>query len=306
MDRAHPLARNQRLYGKLVLMAVLWAGAFPATRILLEGMGVLTATFIRFWWAALVLVLLVVARDGALPRLAARDWVRVVALALVGVVGYNLCFNLGMARVEASRAALIVPTNPAVTAVLAWLVLREPMGPARALGIALCVAGALWVLCRGDPSALLALDFSAGEWLLVACVFLWSVYTLMGRVALARVPPLVLTAYALLVGGALLAVPAAFEPQSLRAVPWQSWAALAYLVPFATVLPFIWFWQGVHAIGAARASQFINLCPPVAVAESIVLLGEPFTPALLVGTVLVVAGLYLTNRASRAPETPAA
>ena len=31
MDRAHPLAGNQRLYGKLVLMAVLWAGAFPET-----------------------------------------------------------------------------------------------------------------------------------------------------------------------------------------------------------------------------------------------------------------------------------
>jgi drug/metabolite transporter (DMT)-like permease len=107
------------------------------------------------------------------------------------------------------------------------------------------------------------------------------------------------------VGGALLAVPAAFEHQSLRSIPWQSWAALAYLVPFATVLPFVWFWQGVHAIGAARASQFINLCPPIAVAESIVLLGEPFTPALVVGAVLVVAGLYLTNRASRIPEPSA-
>jgi drug/metabolite transporter (DMT)-like permease len=300
MDPAH-----SRLYVKLVLMAVFWAGAFPATRLLLEGMAVFTATFIRFWWAALVLVLLVVARDGALPRLGARDWGWVVALALVGVVGYNLCFNFGIARVEASRAALIVPTNPAVTAVLAWLVLREPMDATRALGIALCVAGALWVLCRGDPSAFLALDFGSGELLLVACIFLWSVYTLMGRLALARVAPLVLTAYALLVGGALLALPAAFEHQSLRNVPWQSWAALAYLVPFATVLPFVWFWQGVHAIGAARASQFINLCPPIAVAESIVLLGEPFTPALVVGAVLVVAGLYLTNRASRIPEPSA-
>jgi drug/metabolite transporter (DMT)-like permease len=283
-------------------MAVLWAGAFPATRILLEGMGVYTATFIRFWWAALVLALLVVARDGRLPRLAARDWAWVAALALVGVFGYNLGFNFGLAQVEASRASLIVPTNPAVTAVFAWLVLREPMGAARALGIGLAVAGALWVLSRGDPSALLALDFSAGELVLVACIFLWSAYTLMGRVALARVPPLVLTAYAMLVGGAVLALPAAFEQQSLRTVPWQSWAALAYLVPFATVVPFVWFWQGVRAIGAARAAQFINLVPPIAVAESIVLLGEPFTPALVVGTLLVVAGLYLTNRANRAPE----
>jgi drug/metabolite transporter (DMT)-like permease len=60
------------------------------------------------------------------------------------------------------------------------------------------------------------------------------------------------------------------------------------------------------ATGAARASQFINLCPPVAVGESVLLLGEPFTPALVVGTVLVVAGLYLTNRATRAPDSPAA
>jgi drug/metabolite transporter (DMT)-like permease len=306
MRAAATAAAHPRLYAKLVLMAVLWAGAFPATRILLEGMGVYTATFIRFWWAALVLALLVVARDGRLPRLPARDWAWVVALAAVGVFGYNLAFALGLAQVEASRASLIVPTNPAVTAVLAWLVLREPLGASRALGIALAVAGALWVLARGDPAALLALDFSAGELVLVACIFLWSAYTLMGRVALARVPPLVLTAYAMLVGGALLAVPAAFETQSLRTVPWQSWAALAYLVPLATVVPFVWYWQGVHAIGAARASQFINLCPPVAVAESVLLLGEPFTPALVVGTVLVVAGLYLTNRATRAPDSPAA
>ena len=42
--------------------------------------------------------------------------------------------------------------------------------------------------------------------------------------------------------------------------------------------------------GAARAAQFINLVPPLAVAESVLILGEPFSPSLLVGTVLVVAG----------------
>jgi drug/metabolite transporter (DMT)-like permease len=115
----------------------------------------------------------------------------------------------------------------------------------------------------------------------------------------------VLTAYALLLGGALLAIPAGFEQQSLRTVPWQSWAALAYLVPVATVVPFVWFWQGVRAIGAARAAQFINLVPPIAVAESIVILGEPFTPVLVAGAVLVVLGLYLTNRANRIPEPSA-
>jgi drug/metabolite transporter (DMT)-like permease len=52
----------------------------------------------------------------------------------------------------------------------------------------------------------------------------------------------------------------------------------------------------VKALGAARAAQFINLVPPLAVAESVLILGEPMTPALYVGTALVVTGLYLTNK----------
>jgi drug/metabolite transporter (DMT)-like permease len=62
------------------------------------------------------------------------------------------------------------------------------------------------------------------------------------------------------------------------------------------VIPFLWFSEGVKALGAARASQFISLVPPLAVVESVLILGEPLTPALGVGATLVVAGLYLTNR----------
>ena len=62
------------------------------------------------------------------------------------------------------------------------------------------------------------------------------------------------------------------------------------------MLPFLWFYEGVKALGAARASQFINLVPPLAVAESVLILDEPMTAALYVGTALVLAGLYLTNR----------
>ena len=65
---------------------------------------------------------------------------------------------------------------------------------------------------------------------------------------------------------------------------------------FGTVLPFLWFYEGVKALGAARAAQFINLVPPIAVAEAVLILDEPIQPALVVGAALVVAGLYLTNR----------
>jgi drug/metabolite transporter (DMT)-like permease len=101
------------LYAKLVLMAVFWSGVFPAVSIVLQTMGLFTSVFLRFACAALILLALLLARLGRFPRLTPRESV----------------------LVEASRAALIVPTNPAFTALFAAVLLRERLGKARALTI---------------------------------------------------------------------------------------------------------------------------------------------------------------------------
>jgi len=284
------------LHIKLVLMAVFWSGVFPAVNIALSSIGIFTSVFLRFACAALILLALLAWRERRLRRLAPREAVLVVGLGLLGITFYNSLFTAGLALVEASRAALIVPTNPAFTALFAVVFLKERFTRTRAAGIALSVLGALWVLSRGDPQALAHLELGKGELLLVACIFMWSAYTLLGSVALSSLSPLALTAYVMAAGSLPLAFPAWAEHEPLAHVTWQSWTALAYLVVFGTVLPFLWFYEGVRALGAARAAQFINLVPPLAVAESVLLLGEAMTPALYVGGALVVAGLYLTNR----------
>jgi drug/metabolite transporter (DMT)-like permease len=164
------------------------------------------------------------------------------------------------------------------------------------------VLGALWVLARGDPRSFATLEFGVGELVLVLCIFMWSAYTLLGRIALSTLSPLALTAYVMAAGSIPLALPAAAEGAALAAVTWQGWAAFGYLVVFGTVIPFLWFYEGVKALGAARASQFINLVPPIAVLESVWLLDETLSPGLLVGMALVVAGLYLTNKPKKGSE----
>ncbi|HEU5178142.1 MAG TPA: DMT family transporter [Burkholderiales bacterium] len=284
------------LYLKLVLMAVFWSGVFPAVNIMLKSMGLFTSVFLRFWAAAVILLIVLRLREHRLPRPSPRETVLVVGLGLLGITLYNSLFMAGLALVEASRAAVIVPTNPAFTALFAALLLKERFSAARAAGIVCCVFGALWVLARGDARAFLDLNFGTGELILVVCIFMWSAYTLLGRIALSALPPLALTAYVMTAGSIALALPAWLEQDSLAGATWQAWVALGYLIVFGTVLPFLWFNEGVKALGAARASQFINLVPPIAVAESVLILGEPMTPALYVGAALVVVGLYLTNK----------
>src|SRR5688572_16331610 len=161
------------LYTKLVLMALFWSGVFPAVSIVLKSMGLFTSVFMRFWCAAVILLIVLRLRTHRLPRPSPRETVLVIGLGLLGITLYNSLFTAGLALVEASRAALIVPTNPAFTALFAAFFLKERIGPWRIAGVSLCVLGALWVLGRGDPRAFLSLDFGVGELILVLCIFMW-------------------------------------------------------------------------------------------------------------------------------------
>jgi drug/metabolite transporter (DMT)-like permease len=88
------------------------------------------------------------------------------------------------------------------------------------------------------------------------------------------------------------------------------WANLLFLGVMATGLAFIWYYQGIRAIGAARAGIFINLVPVAAVAMGLAILGEEVGLPMLLGGAMVLAGVFLTNLPDRpagrqAPRRPA-
>lgn len=80
---------------------------------------------------------------------------------------------------------------------------------------------------------------------------------------------------------------------------WQAAGAIAYLGAVGTVVAFVWYSQGIRALGPARTAVFTILVPVFGVLLSVVLLGESLTRSMLAGGVLVIAGVMLTNRIGR-------
>ena len=74
------------------------------------------------------------------------------------------------------------------------------------------------------------------------------------------------------------------------------WAMIFYLGFFGTVLGFLWYYEGIQKIGPTRAGLFINFVPVSAILLAFIFLKEPLTMSLLIGTVMVSFGVYLTNR----------
>lgn len=286
------------VYGKLLLTALFWGGTFIAGRQVAQNLGPCSIAFLRFALAGAVLLSLTRIQEGRLPSLRRRQLVLIVLLGLTGVFAYNVLFFLGLRRIEAGRAALIVATCPAFIAVASALFLRERLVLIQALGIPLSILGAAVVIARGDLRQILAGGIGPGELFILGCVLSWAAYSLIGRVAMRGLTPLVCVAYSSLTGAIALAPAALCEglPRTIRQSCALDWLSITYLAVFGTVLGFVWFYQGVRLLGATRAGLFINFVPISAVVLAFFLLREPITPSLAVGAVLVLSGVYLTNR----------
>lgn len=109
--------------------------------------------------------------------------------------------------------------------------------------------------------------------------------------------PLCSVTYSSIAGTLFLAAPAFLEGDfGFLAYSLSEWAGIFYLGFFGTVLGFLWYYQGIQKIGPTRAGLFINFVPVSAILLAFIFIGEPITMSLLIGTVLVSSGVYLTNR----------
>lgn len=290
---------------RLAGMALLWALSWPAGRVLALNAPPFTGSALRFTIATLLLAVWLRWRLGGWPRLTRRQWLGMAAGGAVGMFAYSALYMFALQRVEASRAAVVITTNPVLTTLLAAWWFKEAFNARIAAGLALALAGAATVLTHGTPWKLLAGDIGSGEWLLLGCVAAWSAYSLMGKRLMVGMDSLTATTAAAAVGCALLWLAAfTFEggaqvAATLRHLPLPGWAALVFIAIGSTALAYVWFYRGIEVLGAGVASSYISLVPPLGVASSVLLLGEPLEASLLVGGALALAGVVLANRARR-------
>ncbi|KZE30246.1 threonine/homoserine efflux transporter RhtA [Crenobacter luteus] len=287
------------VYLKLVLTTLIWGATFPVGRYAAQAGAPLAVAEWRFAIAAACLMALLARREGLAPP--RGDAARLaLALGFTGVFAYNVCFFFGLSLVPASRAALIVALNPVLVALAAAAFQGQRLGAARWLGVAVSLLGAALVISRGELAALVA-HVGAGEAIVFASSLAWSAYTLLGRDAARHFSPLASTAWGALAGALMLLPPALWEGRMLATLASgpAMWLALLHLGVLATLLAFLWYAEGVKAIGPTRTVVFTNLVPVFAVLIGVLMLGEELLWSMVAGGLLVGAGVWLTNRPAR-------
>ncbi|WP_320783471.1 DMT family transporter [Streptomyces sp. CRN 30] len=272
---------------------LLWASAFPAIRVGVDGLGVQALSLLRIVIASVALLL--VAPFAKVRRPRSRDLPLVALCGATGITAYQLLLNWGEVNVAAGTASLLIATVPAFSVLLGSLFLTERLSRNIVLGSVVALAGAAIVsLARGTGG------FTVSALVVLAAAVVQGIYHVATKPLLRRYTGLEVTTYAM-VAGTVFALPLA--PATWHAAlkaPADALASALYLGLLPSALGFVIFGYAVARLPLATSTAALYLVAPVTLVIAFVWLGEVPHLIELLGGAVSVAGVIMINRRSPA------
>ncbi|KVR20954.1 hypothetical protein WK13_04415 [Burkholderia ubonensis] len=299
-----------RLIGYLYLATAMTGvgSTVIASRLAAGGLPPFTATALRFLIATPLLFALMHAQRLRWPRLSRRDAGLLVVQAAAGGVGYTVLLICGTRLSSPLDAGVMLGTLPAMSTLIAAVLLRERQTPRDWAAAALATAGVLLVTFTPGHAAP-SMRALAGDALVLAAVACEAVFILLNRRLAVPLAPLTLSTAMSGLGFAIALVPAAFEWHAATA-GWTSGtiAAVVSVVYYAlvpTVLGYLCWYAGSARTSGTEAALFTAFAPVSAVLFAVTLFGETLNAARLAGIALVVAGVLVGAMRRRAATSRA-
>ncbi len=280
----------------VALLVIFWGNAFVAIKYLLEvaGLSPMGLTALRYLPAAAVsLILLLILYP--LPKILhswRREWWGIALYGATGVLGYNIALNFGETRLAAGTASLIVGLSPVLTLLAARIFLGERITYRKLWGI-LIAFGGLFVVVRWGSHEAMGFDYLLALLITLGAPLSWVVYTIVGKPLVERSDPTLVSLSAIVWGSLPLVF---FLPGDFPSIGLQAWAALGFLSLVCTVFGFLaWSWA-LQRTEASRLGAVVYLIPLVTIVSQLVLLGQPLTWGLGLGSLLLMGGVALAER----------
>ena len=285
-------------YAEALFAVIVWGASFIATKVALQDLSPITLVWLRFLMGVVILGLVVMfRRQFTLPE--KKEWGYFALLGFLGITFHQWLQSNALQTSEAGTTAWIVSTTPVFMAVLGWFLLKERLGWTKSLGILLAFLGVLVVIARGDLSSISIGKFGApGDVLVLISAVNWAVFSALSRRGLKTHSASLMMFFIMLLGWAFTTL--IFIPTSgmgeILSVTSNTWMAVGFLGVFCSGLAYIAWYDALQALSTAQTGVFLYIEPLVTVVVAFFVLGEPITPALLIGGAVILFGVWLVNR----------
>jgi drug/metabolite transporter (DMT)-like permease len=286
-----------------VLATLIWSGNFIIARSQSTLVPPITLAFYRWACAALIFLPIGFSSFWRQRQLALQGWLPLTCAALFGIALFNTFVYIGGRYSTAINLALIGTTSsPIFSMLLAKIFLKEKVPWHRWAGLAVCFAGILLLISKGQWQTLRHFRFTAGDgWILLAA-FSFAVYNIFTRKKPAGILPITYLFVTFWVGTLLLLPGYLWEANHLPPVVWTKnlAAVVLYLGLGTSVMAFFCWNAAIARLGAARTALFGNLIPLFSSIEAVWLLNEHLTATHVWGMAVICLGLIVAN--SKPPQ----
>lgn len=278
-----------------ILFSILWASASVATKFGVQSAPPLILANGRFFIAGLLLLSFsyTLTKSNAYRLPSKREFLQLSLFGFLNTTLYLGLYVYAMKHTAAGIGSLAVSTNPLIIVLLSsWWLKRKPKVQEWG-GILLGMLGiaiATFPLLQDSYTTLEGIAILLASMIAVSAA---SVYYATVRWEL---PNLLINGWQVFIGGIFL-VPAtlAFSSFEDTVLDFGFWASMLWLSLAVSIVGLIcWFY--LLRIDTVRASMWLFLCPLFGFLFAWWLMDEPITSYTIVGTVLVVAGLYTGQR----------
>lgn len=287
---------NKNTAGHLTALITIlfWGTTFISTKILLNDFSPIEILFFRF---TMGLVALMVVYPHRLKATDKKHEITFVCAGLCGVTLYYLLENVALTYTMASNVGVMISAAPFFTAILTHLFLKdEPLRINFFIGFVVAIIGICLISFNGISNFQLN---PLGDLLAVTAALVWATYSVLTRKISSYGYNTIQTTRRVFFYGILFMIPALFlfdfKLELERFANPVSLFNIIFLGLGASALCFVTWNLAVKVLGAVKTSIYIYMVPVITVVTSIIVLHEQITWLAALGTILTLAGLFISE-----------
>lgn len=288
-----PKTMDGQDWGLLILLSVLWGGAYFFAGVAVKELPPLTVVLARVFLAAVALLPLFWYFGHSLPK-SFSGWLPFFGMGLLNnVLPFSFIFA-GQTQITVGLSSIINAMTPLFTVVVMALFQEERLTTYRIIGVLLGVVGV--AVLRGFDGPVDG-NQTLGIALCLAGALSYGFAALWGRKFLAGVPPVKSATCQLICSTVIIGVVVSLidRPWTLAAPSQATVWSLVALAVFGTALAYIVFFKILVRAGASNVMLVTLLMPATALLLGNVFLGEPIQSKEIIGAAIIGAGLLFID-----------
>ena len=274
-----------------------WSGNFIIGRYIYEDVEPVQLAVFRWIGVAILLFPVLLVCFSNIIKVLKQNFFILNLLAILGVSVFNTILYVGLNYTKATNALLINSFVPILILILSYFILKTNIRMIQLMGIVLSTVGVVFLILRGEFSAISTIELNYGDIWVVAASFAWSLYSVFAKFrpkGLGDFEFFTSIVYIGLFWLVLVYLGMGYSFFEDIVLVKKHYPSFLYVALFPSLLSYYFWHMGIREIGASRTGQFTHLMPLFGSIMAYIFLDEKLSLYHIVGAILVGLGIYLS------------